>query len=281
MKSIPKPLYIIMVLAMLFGMLGIQPAKPVLAATTLRVSQVYGGGGNTGAPFTHDFVEIFNSGSAAVSLNGLSVQYASAAGTGNFGSSAGQITVLPDVMLAAGQYYLIQEGSGANGVPLPIPDLIDDTPIAMGTASGKIALVNSQVSLGCNGSSTICTPEQLALIVDLVGYGEANFYEGAAAAPVLSNTTAALRNEGGCQDTDDNAADFQALTPTPRNTASPTNSCTPVGPIPPVINEFSANTTGTDVEFVEFFGTPNTDYSAYTLLEIEGCLLYTSDAADE
>jgi VCBS repeat-containing protein len=259
-----------MVLAMLFGMLGIQPAKPVLAATTLRVSQVYGGGGNTGAPFTHDFVEIFNSGSAAVSLNGLSVQYASAAGTGNFGSSAGQITVLPDVMLAAGQYYLIQEGSGANGVPLPIPDLIDDTPIAMGTASGKIALVNSQVSLGCNGSSTICTPEQLALIVDLVGYGEANFYEGAAAAPVLSNTTAALRNEGGCQDTDDNAADFQALTPTPRNTASPTNSCTPVGPIPPVINEFSANTTGTDVEFVEFFGTPNTDYSAYTLLEIEG-----------
>ena len=227
MKSIPKPLYIIMVLAMLFGMLGIQPAKPVLAATTLRVSQVYGGGGNTGAPFTHDFVEIFNSGSAAVSLNGLSVQYASAAGTGNFGSSAGQITVLPDVMLAAGQYYLIQEGSGANGVPLPIPDLIDDTPIAMGTASGKIALVNSQVSLGCNGSSTICTPEQLALIVDLVGYGEANFYEGAAAAPVLSNTTAALRNEGGCQDTDDNAADFQALAPTPRNTSSPTNVCTP------------------------------------------------------
>jgi uncharacterized protein len=38
----------------------------------------------------------------------------------------------------------------------------------------------------------------------------------------------------------------------------------------PVINEFSASTVGDDVEFVEVFGTPNTDYSAYTLLEIEG-----------
>jgi hypothetical protein len=38
----------------------------------------------------------------------------------------------------------------------------------------------------------------------------------------------------------------------------------------PVINEFSASTTGTDVEYVEIFGEPNTDYSAYTILEIEG-----------
>ncbi len=38
----------------------------------------------------------------------------------------------------------------------------------------------------------------------------------------------------------------------------------------PKINEFSASTTGTDVEYVEIFGDPNTDYSAYTILEIEG-----------
>ncbi len=42
------------------------------------------------------------------------------------------------------------------------------------------------------------------------------------------------------------------------------------GPADPVINEFSANTTGPDVEFVEVFGSPSTDYSAYTVLEIEG-----------
>jgi len=38
----------------------------------------------------------------------------------------------------------------------------------------------------------------------------------------------------------------------------------------PKINEFSASTTGADVEYVEIFGEADTDYSAYTVLEIEG-----------
>jgi uncharacterized protein len=42
------------------------------------------------------------------------------------------------------------------------------------------------------------------------------------------------------------------------------------GTLEPKINEFSASTAGTDVEYVEIYGTPNTDYSAYTVLEIEG-----------
>ncbi|WP_233378925.1 endonuclease/exonuclease/phosphatase family protein [Maribellus sp. CM-23] len=37
-----------------------------------------------------------------------------------------------------------------------------------------------------------------------------------------------------------------------------------------VINEFSASTTGTDVEYVEIKSNPNTDLSAYSVLEIEG-----------
>jgi uncharacterized protein len=38
----------------------------------------------------------------------------------------------------------------------------------------------------------------------------------------------------------------------------------------PIINEFSASTTGTDVEFIEILGTPTIDYSRYWLLELEG-----------
>ena len=38
----------------------------------------------------------------------------------------------------------------------------------------------------------------------------------------------------------------------------------------PVINEFSASTAGTDVEYVEVFGPTNTDLSGLTILEIEG-----------
>lgn len=50
---------------------------------------------------------------------------------------------------------------------------------------------------------------------------------------------------------------------------SHTANCVP-SVMDPKINEFSASTTGTDVEFVEIYGTPNTDYSAYRVLEIEG-----------
>src|SRR5262245_54135961 len=45
------------------------------------ISQVYGGGGNTGALFHNDFVELFNGGTNTADLANWSVQYASAAGT--------------------------------------------------------------------------------------------------------------------------------------------------------------------------------------------------------
>ena len=61
-------------------------SSPAAVSPDLVISQVYGGGGNTGAPFTNDFVELFNRGSAPASLSGMSIQYTSAAGTGNFGS---------------------------------------------------------------------------------------------------------------------------------------------------------------------------------------------------
>ena len=74
------------------------------------ISQVYGGGGNTGAPFTHDFIELFNRGGVPVSLAGWSLQYGSAAGTVG---TAGLITELPAVTLQPGQYFLVQESAGS------------------------------------------------------------------------------------------------------------------------------------------------------------------------
>jgi len=53
------------------------------------------------------------------------------------------------------------------------------------------------------------------------------------------------------------------------------------GPSGPVINEFSASTTGTDVEYVEVYGDADTDYSAYTILEIEGDSNSNTGAIDE
>ena len=62
---------------------------------------------------------------------------------------------------------------------------------------------------------------------EIVGYGStANCFEGIGRAPTLNNNTSALRLDGGCSDTDDNARDFTTVSPpTPRNTASDSNFC--------------------------------------------------------
>ncbi|WP_239094863.1 ExeM/NucH family extracellular endonuclease [Planotetraspora silvatica] len=186
---------------------------------TVVISQVYGGGGNSGAPLTNDYVELFNRSAATVSVNGWSVQYASATGTGPFSSNKVDLAG----SLAPGQYHLVQLAAGTTpSGPLPTPDTTGN--LALSGTAGKVALVRSATGLACNGGSIPCTPEQTADIADLVGYGTANYFEGAAA-PALTNSTAALRKDGGCADTDSNAADFEAGAPAPRNTASAAAPC--------------------------------------------------------
>ncbi|HMT20087.1 MAG TPA: ExeM/NucH family extracellular endonuclease, partial [Promineifilum sp.] len=201
------------------------------------ISQVYGGGGNSSATYTHDFVELFNRGTTTVNLAGWSIQYTSPTGTGTFGSSATQLTELSG-SLAPGQYMLIQEASTASvGSALPTPDIIDATPIAMGGSGGKVALVTSTSAVVCNGSSNPCSAGELALIKDLVGYGNANYFEGGGATPAPSNTSSVVRGDGGCTETDNNNTDFSvdAAPFTPRNTSTAFNVCGGGGDVAPTI----------------------------------------------
>ena len=202
------------------------------------ISQVYGGGGNSGAPLRNDFVELFNRGGTTVSLSGWSVQYTSATGTGLFSANA---TALPAVSLAPGQYFLVQQAGGTTGAPLPTPDATGTT--NMSATGGKVLVTNTTTGIACNGGSTACSAAQLAQIVDLVGYDGANFFEGSATAPTLSNSLANFRKTGGCQDTNDNAADFAAAAPAPRTTASPVQPCPGVFPLGPLDHVVITGTT--------------------------------------
>ncbi|MEP6569539.1 MAG: DNA/RNA non-specific endonuclease [Acidobacteriota bacterium] len=186
--------------------------RPVQAVSSgVVISQVYGGGGNTGATLTNDFIEIFNRGSSPVSLNGWAVQYASSAGT------TWAVTPLTNVSLQPGQYYLIQEAAGTGGTtPLPAPDAIGTT--AMSATNAKIALTNSVTALTGSGCPFG------ASVVDFVGYGTANCSEGTAT-PALTNTTAALRGNLGCTETDSNSGDFATGAPGPRNTNDDLHVC--------------------------------------------------------
>lgn len=174
------------------------------------ISQVYGGGGNAGAFFTHDFVELHNRSNAPISLDGWSVQYAGATGT-NW-----QTTAL-NGLIQPGGYFLIQQAAGAGGTEaLPSPDVIGT--ISMGASNGKVALVNGTTAL--IGANPLVDPVFSESISDFVGFGSANAFEGTGATPVLSNTTAAIRLVNGSQDTDDNSDDFVVGAPNPRNTSS-------------------------------------------------------------
>lgn len=51
---------------------------------------------------------------------------------------------------------------------------------------------------------------------------------------------------------------------------SHTADCGPAGPVEVVLNEFSADTTGDDLEFLEVYGEAETDYSDLTVLEVDG-----------
>src|SRR5215217_4776603 len=91
-------------------------ATPAGAApsTGLVVNEVYGAGGNSGATYTNDFIEIANRGSSPVSVDGWSVQYHPASATG-----AWQVTQLTG-SIAPGDLYLVAQAPGAGGTqPLP------------------------------------------------------------------------------------------------------------------------------------------------------------------
>ncbi len=186
-------------------------------STSLVISQVYGGGGNAGAPWRNDFVELFNPTASPVTVTNWSVQYAST--TGNTWQAASFSGTIPP-----GGYYLIQVASGgATGNPLPTPDATGT--FAMSATAAKVALVNSTTLL--TGSCPLG-----AGVVDFVGYGSGtNCFEGSGVAPTISNTTSNARNGGGCVDTDNNSADFTATsTIVPHNSTSPSNPCTAATP---------------------------------------------------
>ncbi len=196
----------------------------------LVISQVYGGGGNSGATYLNDFIEIFNRGATTVdfAVTPHSVQYAAA--TSAFGTNKTDITF---GTLAPGHYFLIQEASGGTaGLPLPVADATGA--INLAATAGKVALVSGTTFLStvsCPGDDGVSPfNPNLPVIADFLGYGStANCYEGSGP-PTVSSTNSNARSilrTSSCSDTNLNSADFSNPVPAPvaRNTGSPLTSC--------------------------------------------------------
>ncbi|HEV2593413.1 MAG TPA: lamin tail domain-containing protein, partial [Gaiellaceae bacterium] len=160
-----------LLILILFALLLVPAAAHGAGSPGIVISQVYAGGGNTGATYANDFVELLNTNATAVSLDGWSLQYASAAST-SWSVTALSGTVQP------GRYFLVGlASSGAIGAALPAAD--DTGTTNMAVSGGKVALVHDTSPLACGATAGSCAGD-----ADLVGYGTATDYEGAAAAPV-------------------------------------------------------------------------------------------------
>jgi hypothetical protein len=177
------------------------------------ISQVYGAGGNSGATYNQDFIELHNRGAVAVDLTGWSVQYASS------GGNSWTVTTLSGSIQAGGYYLISESTTGANGIALPTTQA--SGPSAMSGSSAKVALASSTTAL------TGACPTGGAL-VDLVGYGTAASTCPDSGTPTanLSATLAALRAGSGCADTNASSTDFATGTPAPRNSATAALVCT-------------------------------------------------------
>jgi 5'-nucleotidase len=192
------------------------------AGPGLVINEVYGGGGNSGAPLKNDFVELKNTGATTVSLGGMRLEYRSGAGTG----VSTNITALPATDVPPGRTFLVQEGAGAgNGVANPTPDATGS--ISMSATAGQVYLVKPSASDPFDpGTGNIDNDS----IVDFVGYGAAGSYE-TAATPAPSNSTSVARDAAG-DDTNQNSTDFASGTPTPAGCG--TTDCPGTPPPPPV-----------------------------------------------
>lgn len=203
-----------LLLILLLSAFGLVAPAAQGASTDLVVSQVFAGGGNAGASYANDYIELFNRGSSMVDLTGWSIQYASA------GSTTWTPTALTGTVSPGRRYLVVLASAGPIGSAVPTADATGTTNLA--TSGGKVAVVHATAALTCGASAGSCSA--VVAVHDLIGYGPTTDFEGAAAA-ALTSSTASVRGGNGCSDTDSNASDFTAGTPAPRNSSATAAAC--------------------------------------------------------
>lgn len=173
------------------------------AQTSVIISEVYGGGGNSGSTYKNDFIELYNPTTASIDVSALSVFYASS--TGSFSTT--NSTALTG-SIAPGAYYLIQEAAGTGGTTsLPTPNVTGT--INLSGTTGKVALALTANLPSSTAGSTVTNTN----IIDFLGWGAANQYE-TAAAPATTNAVSSGRMTP-TVDSNDNSVDFSNETPSP------------------------------------------------------------------
>jgi len=209
------------------GLVALTPLAATAApdASNVVITEVYGGGGNSGAAYQNDFVELYNPTVTAIDLSGLTLDYKSATG------GSGGTVALRGSIPAAG-YFLVQLAAGnGGGQPLPAADQAAASPNLSGS-TGRVYLHEG------TGPYAATTGDLAGAdgLIDMVGWGSgAAAFEGAPAAGTANGTSTQRVTAG--VDTDVNAADFHTSAPTPQGSGGTTEPEPTPDPVAAAIRE--------------------------------------------
>lgn len=183
------------------------PAQASPAGDDVVISEAYLNGGSSGATFTNKFIELSNPTDESIDVSGWSVQYRSFSSTASFSG----LIELGDHHIEPGGTLLISgNANAANGAALPTPDIESNIAFSGNANGGTLALSKDATRLSGDSASVLGSDA----LVDLVGYGASNTFEGSSPAPREYSVTSSL-NRTASADSDDNAADFAGADPTP------------------------------------------------------------------
>lgn len=184
------------------------------------ITQVYGGGGNSGATYKSDFIELINTTSSDINIGGWVVYYLSA--TSNLTNAKYEFPA--NTIIKAGSYFSLKcaDGTGTTQAAWPMP--FDGTcTLTLGGTAGKIILLKS------NAAFTLSNPPLIEEIINNANFGDYVPY-GTTAVPIwgsvmaanTTSTTAVRRKfvSGRYQYTQNIGNDFEIVTADPRNSSN-------------------------------------------------------------
>lgn len=196
---------------------GVATAPPTqLTPADIIISEVYGGGGNSGAELKNDFIELYNTKDVSISLAGWSLQYYSATGTT---ASASNVFVIPEgKFIPAKGYFLVLASAGSGGtIDIEKPDAVST--LALAGSAGKVVLYTAAEAQEVVVDD-ITSITGNAAFKDYVPFGTtAKPVWGSAMSTNLTSTTSATRlmvNEKYSY-TQNIGYDFGVAAPTPQN----------------------------------------------------------------
>jgi len=246
MKCKPKVFNLALMFVILFGALGFLPKPAEAAVGDLFFSEYIEGGSYNKA------VEIYNCTGSSVDLSQYSIELYSN------GSATPSQSMSLSGSLADGNVFVIAHGS-ADPIILAEADVTNSSVINF-NGDDAVVLLKSSVFVDVIGQVGTDPGSEW-------GTGDASTQDNTIRRkvdvcmgdPVGSDAfDPSIEWDGYAKDT------FDGL-------GSHTSNCGPTPELEPKINEFVADHDGTDLyEFVEVFGQPETDYSDYTILHIEG-----------